>query len=100
MPETSTAAAAAAPDASGARSSPGSVRAAADSPAASQSLIPLTVAQRAKAAAAALGAHCARFCRHHVSCTASNYDSVIPILLQVAAEHKRAGGLRVLGWTH
>ena len=55
-PKTSPAAASAA-GASGARSSLASSRAAADSPAVSQSMIPLTVAQRAKAAAAALGAH-------------------------------------------
>ncbi len=55
VPETSTAAAA---DANGANSRPANSRAAADSPAASQSVIPLTVAQRAKAAAAALGAFC------------------------------------------
>lgn len=41
----------------GARPSPASSRAGADSSAASQSMIPLTVAQRAKAAAAAMGAH-------------------------------------------
>ena len=93
VPETSTAAA---PDASRAHSSPASVRAAADSPAASQAMIPLTVAQRAKAAAAALGTHCVCYWpapRHTTPCDS---DIAVHVLCRWRQSTKESAGARYL----